>query len=224
MVNKRLKLLAIFAHPDDAELSCGGTIARLNNEGYQIYVLLLTSGKNDVTNRDNARISEALAASQILGYELRIENLKDGFLTFDAKTIKIIDDHINKLSPQIIITHYPQELGQGHQDHLAISSAAVNSALRHNCVKWILYAEPPLLNSDFMPNFFVDITEYIILKKEALAEHKTQQKKSYMKPNIIETKASWWAIQADINYNSNTPKFYEAFLIIKGIFDTKSYL
>lgn len=220
------KVLGVFAHPDDAELTCGGTLARLCDENNcEVFVLILTDGSGTTSVASKPRQDEALEASRVIGYKLETEKVEsDGNLAFNIDLVKIIDRHINRLSPDIVITHYPQDFGVGHQDHLAVSKAVVNSANRHSSVRWILYAEPPVLNSDFSPNYFVNITRQIEKKKEAIQKHKSQSQKIYMQNSIIEARSRWWSIQANPPLDNqgglnNQHEFYEAFIIVKGVFE-----
>jgi LmbE family N-acetylglucosaminyl deacetylase len=222
------KVLGVFAHPDDVELTCSGTLARLCDENNcKVSVLILTDGSGTasvVNTPRQTRQTEALAASRVIGYELKAENVEsDGRLAFNIDLVRIIDRHINRLSPEIVITHYPQDFGIGHQDHLAVSKAVVNSANRNPSVRWILYAEPPVLNSDFSPNYFVNITRQIEKKKEAIQKHKSQSKKMYMQSSIIEARGRWWSIQANPPLDNqgglnSQHEFYEAFIVVKGVF------
>jgi len=221
MGNNNRVVLAVFAHPDDDELTCFGTLARLHHEGFRIYVLELTAGERSTTAKDDLRLVETGAAARLIGYSAIRESLPDGKLKYDIETVSLIEKHIRNLSPQVVITHYPQALGQGHQDHIAVASAVVNAARRSECIEWILYAEPPTQNGDFTPNYFVDVTEYIDLKKQAVGTHKSEMTKPYMRPDMIETRARWWAIQVHPG-DYNRGRFYEAFIVVKGILSQNS--
>jgi len=214
--NNNQVILAVFAHPDDDVLTCYGTLARLHREKHQVYVLVLTAGERSKTSRDDVRIAEAEAAAQLVGYSLINERLLDGKLKYNIDTVALIEKHILRLSPHVVITHYPQEHGQGHQDHVETASAVVNAARRIGHVDWILYAEPPIQSCDFSPSLFVDITEYMDLKKRAISIHRSESTKPYMWPEMAETRARWWAIQADLD-DHNHNRFYEPFVIVKGL-------
>jgi len=133
----------------------------------------------------------------------------------------LIERHIHRLSPQMVITHYPQELGQRHQDHVVTASAVVNAARRNRCVDWILYAEPPTQNWIFVPNLFIDITEYLDIKKNAIRLHRSEGMKPYMHPEIAEIRARWWATQAYTDEGSYQ-RFCEPFVIVRGLFRPSS--
>jgi len=209
-------VLAIFAHPDDDTLTCAGTLAKLKDGCYHVHVLTLTQGEHSKTPIVERRIKEARAVAELIGYSLSYECLPDGWLQSNADTIELIEGYVRDLDPRIVITHYPQSLGNGHQDHVAVASAVVNVARRTNRVDWILYAEPPVQSWGFVPNIFVDITAYMACKQRAIALHQSESDKPYMRPELVEARARWWALQNhpdDFNHN----RFYESFSLIKGL-------
>jgi len=216
IIDTERTVLVVFAHPDDDALSCLGTLARLCDEHYQVYVLVLTAGECSITNCC-VRLMEAEEVAQLVGYTLLKENLPDGNLHYDREIVSLIERHIHRLSPQMVITHDPQELGQGHQDHVVTASAVVNAARRNRCVDWILYAEPPTQNWIFVPNLFIDITEYLDIKKNAIRLHRSERMKPYMHPEIAEIRARWWATQAYTDEGSYQ-RFCEPFVIVRGLF------
>jgi LmbE family N-acetylglucosaminyl deacetylase len=218
MSNKSRTVLAIFAHPDDDALSCLGTIAKFTREQYQVYVLTLTAGERSNTAIGKTRLYEAENVAHLVGYTLLKQELIDGHLAFNTEMVSIIEKYIQQLSPQVVITHYPQNAGYGHQDHDTTASAVVNAARRAQCVDWILYAEPPVQNWGFLPNLYVDITDYMNLKKRAIQLHKSEDAKAYMLPDIAAMRAQWWALQNHPNSYS-TGRYLEPFVLVKGILD-----
>lgn len=208
--------MAVFAHPDDEELACFGTLARLSRLGFRVCVFELSRGERTSSPNLDKRLSDSNAAASLGGYELITESLPDGKIRYDIDTITTIERHIQYLSPSVVITHYPQDLGRGHQDHLVIANATVNAARRNSCVDWILYAEPPTQNWDFYPNIFVDITEFLPLKRRAIELHESELSKPYMHSSIVATRAHWWAIQAHTDaYLAG--RSFEAFVVVKGV-------
>jgi LmbE family N-acetylglucosaminyl deacetylase len=114
-----------------------------------------------------------------------------------------------------VITHYPQPVGEGHQDHFAVSNAVANAVRRNLRVQWFLFAEPPTHTGPFAPNLFVDITPHLALKKQAVALHFSEQGKAYMALENVETRARWWALQSYVEGHKD--KAFEAFQIVKGV-------
>lgn len=216
-------ILAVFAHPDDDALSCMGTLAKFAHENYQVHVLTLTTGTRSNTSVGLVRLSEAQAVAEIVGYTLTQHDLPDGRLTCDIDTVALIEKYIRQLRPQVVITHYPQNAGYGHQDHDMVAAATVNAARRSSCVECILYAEPPVQNWGFLPNFFVDITDYIDLKKHAIALHHSESSKSYMLPDIAAMRASWWALQSHPD-NYCDGRSLEPFIMVKGLLGRDTFI
>jgi|SRR5579872_1169786 len=216
-------ILAVFAHPDDDALTCLGTLAKFAQEQYQVHVLTLTAGDRSNTSVEMIRLAEAQSVAQLVGYSLIQHCLPDGQLRCDIGTISLIEQYIQQLRPQVVITHYPQTSGYGHQDHDTVAAAVVNAARRSSCVECILYAEPPVQNWGFLPNFFVDITDYIGLKKHAIAMHQTERSKAYMLPDIAEMRASWWALQ---NHPENfcDGRYLEPYVLVKGLLGQDTFI
>lgn len=209
-------VLAVFAHPDDAELTCFGTLAKLSAQGAKVHLLDLTDGGSSVSAQSGRRAMEARAAAEVIDASRVTSDWPDGKLNYDNEMVSFIERHIRQLSPDVVITHPPQGMGQGHQDHYAISCATVNAARRSASVNWLLYAEPQTQNSDFIPNFFVDITETIHLKKLALLEYASESSKSFMHDELIDSRGRWWAMQASLDEFIKGHR-YEAFTVIKGV-------
>jgi bacillithiol biosynthesis deacetylase BshB1 len=112
---EKLDLLVIAAHPDDAELGCGGTIARLVQEGRKVGIVDLTQGELGTRGTPELRIQEATEAGNILGIHAR-ENLglRDGrFENSEQDQIAVIRS-IRKYRPDIVITNAPEDR---HPDH-----------------------------------------------------------------------------------------------------------
>lgn len=187
-----MNTLIIAAHPDDEVLGCGGTIARLTKEMKNVYVAILGEG---ITSRYGQReqadqkLIEALGnrsrqVSKLLGVkELFLFNLPDN--RFDMvpllDVIKIIEDMLNKLRPEIIYTHHAGDLNIDH----AITHRAVLTATRpvENCpVKELYTFEVPSstewafsqFKPVFQPNVFVDISATLETKIQAMQIYESE--------------------------------------------------
>ncbi|BCL84226.1 PIG-L family deacetylase [Ktedonobacteria bacterium brp13] len=215
-MNSNRTVLAVFAHPDDDALACLGTIARFTHADYQVYVLTLTAGERSNTAIGRTRLYEAENVAQLVGYTLLKDDLTDGHLTFNTEMVSLVEKYVKQLSPQVVITHYPQNFGYGHQDHDSTAAAVINAARRAPCVDWILYAEPPVQDWGFLPNLYVDITRYMDLKKQAIRLHESEGSKSYMLPDIATMRAQWWALQNHPDTYSNG-RYLEPFVLVKGL-------
>lgn len=142
-----LKLMGVFAHPDDESLGCGGTLARYAAEGVEVSVVTATHGQRGrcrgiapgadghpgAAEMSRMREAELKAAAAVLGVrDLSMLGYPDGDLDrvdpFEA--VARIASHVRRVRPQVVITFAP-EGGYGHPDHIAIcqfASAAVVAA------------------------------------------------------------------------------------------------
>ena len=129
------RVLVIAAHPDDEVLGCGATIARLTQEGHEVYIAILGEG---ITSRYQQReqadrsLVEALHArgrqvAELLGVrDLFLYNLPDN--RFDTvpllDVVKIIEELIERLKPEVIYTHHGGDLNIDHVvTHRAVLTA-----------------------------------------------------------------------------------------------------
>lgn len=180
MKTTKLDILAIGAHPDDVELGCGGTVAKMVAEGKKVGILDLTRGELGTRGTAEKRKNEAAAAAEILGVEFR-ENLgfKDGFFVNDEKHQLKLIEVIRKYRPEIILCN---AVDDRHIDHGKgadlVESACFLSGLRKietgqeawrpkhifHYIQWY-----PLT-----PDFVMDISGYLEKKKEAVFAFKTQ--------------------------------------------------
>jgi len=222
------KILIVAAHPDDEVLGCFGTVARLIKEGYEAYTLILGEGK---TSRDEQRVledrkediallnNEIEDANYIIGIKkVFIESFPDN--RFDSvdllDIVKVISQVKEELNPDIIFTHYENDLNIDHQ----ITYKAVITATRpmhDECVKEIYSFE--ILSStewnyplSFSPDTYFDISETIKLKLEAMKKY-TSELCVYPHPRSldgIELNAKYQGMRVGKNY-------VEAFKTIRSL-------
>jgi bacillithiol biosynthesis deacetylase BshB1 len=167
-MNDEIKLdaLAVGAHPDDAELGCGGTIIKLISLGYRIGVLDMSRGEMGTRGTAEIRATEAAAAAKAMGLAVR-DNLElpDGhiWLTEEARVRMV--RKIRKYTPRLILTHYWED---PHPDHVHTCQITREAAHLAGLVKY----DPeqgqgrfrPQAVAHFMmpryvaPSFVVDIT------------------------------------------------------------------
>ena len=136
-----LRLLCVFAHPDDESLGTGGTLAKYSSEGVETFVVTATRGERgrfgtveprpglDVVGK--AREAELRAAASVLGVrEVSFLNYVDGDLDQapPGEAIARIVWHIRRIRPHVVITFAPDG-GYGHPDHIAISQFAAAAAV-----------------------------------------------------------------------------------------------
>lgn len=191
--NKRI--LAIFAHPDDMELMCAGTLARLAAKGYQITSMTLTPG--DCSSRtlptdeiSDIRQKECQNSVKIIkGEYLCLPGGRDGAINLDADTRKKITDYLRRIDPFIVFTHPP---GDPMLDH-DVTSALVRDACFHASIPnyrtinqratqtgipYLYYVDTleglDLYGSPVPVEIYVDITEVFANKQKMFSCHQSQ--------------------------------------------------
>jgi N-acetylglucosamine malate deacetylase 1 len=178
----RLDLLAIAAHPDDAELTCGGTLAMAVRQGYRVGILDLVAGETGTSGSAALRGREAARAAKALGIHAR-ENagLHDAHLHNTDESRRTVVQWIRRLRPRTVILPFP--VGR-HPDHRVASELsrdacylaglkrydATGRAHRpHKILYALAYREDPV-----KPTFVVDITAAFAAKMRALHCYKSQ--------------------------------------------------
>ena len=215
------KLLLIMAHPDDAEMCCFGTIKKYCNKGYTCYIVIATDGENGTNQGNKAfdRIQETHNAFQDLPVHIERLGFQDGFVSYDLNLMNSICTTIKEINPEIIITHYPDEIGSEHQDHIAIGKAVTNCVFKYtSCTETFLYTEPLFSYwSSFRGNYFVDITPHYCDKINSLKLHQSQNNKFYMTEEFQNYRMS--KIRSCINAcEINDNRKYEIFQMLFGIY------
>jgi len=188
------KTLIIAAHPDDEILGCGGTIARLSKEGHDVFVAILGEGitsrymKREQTDQgvikdlqtQSRQVSKLLGVKELFMYDLP-DNRFDTVPLLDI--VKILEKLIQDLNPAAIYTHYKGDLNIDHN----ITFRAVMTAARplKGCsVREIRAFEIASstewsfgqLDRPFTPNLFVDISETLNQKIEAMQIYENESR------------------------------------------------
>ena len=153
------KILCLGAHCDDIEIGCGGTILKLleTHRDVIVYWIVFSS---DQRRTDEARQSAKLFLAEAGSKQVRIQNFRNSFFPYVGAEIKeFVEQLKQEFSPDLIFTHYRNDL---HQDHRVISE------LTWNCFRdqLILEYEIPKYDGDLgSPNLFVHLDESIRKKK-----------------------------------------------------------
>lgn len=177
-----LDLLAIFAHPDDAELLCGGALIRSADRGERTGVVDLTRGEMGSRGTPELRAREAAAAAEVLGLaERRNAGLTDAHLQNTSEARAIVAGLLRELRPRVVVTHWP--VGR-HPDHRVASElvrdACYLSGLRNfeapgdpfRPLK-LVYATAFREDAD-PPSFVIEVTEQIDRKIAAIECYASQ--------------------------------------------------
>jgi LmbE family N-acetylglucosaminyl deacetylase len=188
------RVLAVYAHPDDPDVSCGGTLARWAREGAEVHVVICTSG--DKGTRDptvspaalaELRVEETRRAAEVIGLsgQHRLGH-PDGELTDDQSLRAQLVALVRTIKPSTVLCPDPTAVFFGqdyfnHRDHRIVGFAALDAlspaaGLPH----YFPQAGPPhrvdvaLLSGTLEPNVWVDITATIDEKVAAVSCHRSQ--------------------------------------------------
>ena len=191
-------VLALCAHPDDAEFRCGGTLLRLAGLGWAVHVATLSSG--DCGSAEEApgviaarRVAEGHAAAQQLGGTFQCLGGQD-LQVYDDQTMRAAAVALlRRVNPDIVLTHYPVDYMPDHEAASAVARVAVFTAPIPNYVVGPAASEPamsrmahlyyfgsPMGGVDYFgapvrPSFLVEITAQAEAKAAALACHASQR-------------------------------------------------
>jgi LmbE family N-acetylglucosaminyl deacetylase len=190
--SKHLRVLVVGAHPDDIEIACGGTLAKLHDEGHTIWGLVVTRG--EMGGDPESRQREAIMGAKFLGLdEMRILDYPDTRLSgFTLEIAKEIESVIQELHPDVIFTHSGHDL---HQDHQSVHDATLRASRNLNT---ILCYESPSTTQAFQPNFFIDIQGYEDIKIDGIREHRGQRTRSYTQSDRVDGIALFRGSQAKL--------------------------
>jgi bacillithiol biosynthesis deacetylase BshB1 len=180
-----LDVLVFAAHPDDAELSMGGTIARFTSNGLKVGVVDLTKAELSTRGNVNTRAKETAAATKILKLKAR-ENLgiKDGAISISMDNLKKVVSKIRKYKPSIVFAPY---LNDRHPDHIDVSNLIKRAVFSSGLEKFktalsgksqseyrpkkIFYYMQTYI---FEPTFIVDISQHFQTKMKSCKAFKSQ--------------------------------------------------
>ncbi|MFZ9283369.1 MAG: PIG-L deacetylase family protein [Candidatus Nanopelagicales bacterium] len=217
MIERPGSVLIITAHPDDLDFGAGGTIPKLRELGTKISYCICTDGHQggedpsvSRTEMRKIRRAEQIAAGKVLGVtDITFLGLDDGHLFPTLELRKAIVAQIRRVKPEVIITQSPERnwerVFSSHPDHMAVGEATMQ-AIYPDARN--LFAFPDLLDAGLepwtvseawimahpTPNTFVDITDTINLKIDALRAHVSQ---TTQMPDLAERITSWGSMAAE---------------------------
>jgi len=188
-------VLVVAAHPDDEVLGCGGTMARLANEGREVRIAILAEGMTsrypqrenaDQKHLDHLHGNARQAAHEVGAKEVLLTKLPDNRLDTVPllDVVKIVEELIAKFDPAVIYTHHPGDLNVDHgvvyRAVLTASRPLPGQRVREiyafevaSSTEWAFQRLEP----SFRPNVFVDISSTLENKVAALACYDTETRK-----------------------------------------------
>jgi N-acetylglucosamine malate deacetylase 1 len=179
-MNETVDIIFFGAHPDDVELSCGGTVAKCVKDGLRAGIIDLTRGEMGTRGTPQTRKREAANAAKALGATFRTQlDFQDGNLQTGREQELEIIEQLRRWRPSLVVAPYPDDR---HPDHTRtgriVTEASFYAGLKS--LETGLPAHRPqtvlyyLQNYMFPPSFVVDVTKHWKTKMRAVAAFKSQ--------------------------------------------------
>jgi len=163
MKKDNTKVLIIVAHPDDAEISMGMRIYDYVQSGCEVFVHSLSMGGKKDNNQKlkNIRVKETQEASNILGiHSYTFSDFSDTL--FEENRVKIrteVEKLVAKIQPDIVYTHYSNDLNQDHRQLHHATMIAFRPKHGQTCKEIYCYQVPSYGATNFHPNYYVELTQ-----------------------------------------------------------------
>ncbi|MCL5005555.1 MAG: PIG-L family deacetylase [Acidobacteria bacterium] len=196
MVNS-ISVLALFAHPDDAEFLCSGTLAHLAAGGARVHIATMSAGDCGSTTLPASKIAgirqrEAREAASLIGARYHCLKGKDLLIFYDRVHLNKVMELVRQVCPSIVFTHSPSDYMVDHETVSRLAQTACFGAMAPNYktgirrpapalsdVPHLYYADAfgrrDILGNKIASGLYVDISKTLERKEQMLACHKSQQ-------------------------------------------------
>lgn len=187
------RILALGAHPDDLELGCGATLAKLIKRGATVRAVVFSRGRVGASSAFD-RAAETRTALASLGVEdVHIHDFPDTRLHERLNDlIEAIEVHVRETTPDRVYTMFKDDR---HQDHRAVYQASAVACRR---APQILAYETPSSYPNFVPTVFERVDDFMELKVEALKLHQSQAERQYMNEDMVRSAAHFRGVQVEL--------------------------
>jgi len=176
-----LYAIAFGAHPDDVEMSCGGTLSLLYRNGKPFGIVDFTRGEMGTRGNATIRAQEAKEAAKILGADVRLNlGIGDSDIEINRKNLLKVVEVIRKYRPEIVFAPYREERHPDHVHvHKLVDEAIFYSGLRKLSTGKLQPHRPRrafyyMQHRQFLPTVYVDISNDFDTKVLAIKAHKSQ--------------------------------------------------
>lgn len=181
------KVLVVAVHPDDETLGCAGTLLKHRMQGDEIFWLIITNISEEL-GFEQWRVQQRQVEINLVAEMYQFTDVhKLDFPTTRLETVdksvlvKRVGEIINLVKPAVVYLPHP---GDAHSEHKAVFDAVFSctKSFRYPFVKKVLVMETlsetefgaPFVNSPFVPNYFVDISDFVQQKVEIMKIYKSE--------------------------------------------------
>jgi N-acetylglucosamine malate deacetylase 1 len=184
------RVMAVVAHPDNAEILCAGTLARAKADGAAVGICVLCQGDKGqptppVADLAEVRRAEMQDAAALLGAEVLFGGFFDGELFDGPQQRRKVVELLRDFRPTLVLAHAPEDYHPDYRAASALAEAAswyaASGGYRATTpavmVPPALWWLDTIYQSDFVPGFFVDISDHLELKQRMLACHQSQMRR-----------------------------------------------
>lgn len=205
-------VLIVGAHFDDSELGVGGTAAKLVKQGCMVFKITLTDNVTDFSHRNisvgylSSKQQSHLAAETLGIQEIEFDPVECSKLVYSKELMQRIEKIIFEYKIDTIFMHFSSDM---NRDHIEANKLCLTAA-RHCANIFEYQSNGYILDNAFYPTFFINISEYVTLKKEALSKYGSEHDRlNRLFETIIEKNHTW-------GY-ANEVAYAEGFRVIKMI-------
>jgi LmbE family N-acetylglucosaminyl deacetylase len=196
-MSQPLRVLALFAHPDDAEFLCAGMLSLLADRGAVIHIATMTAGDCGSTilppqKISRLRVKEARRAASVLGAQYTCLKEKDLLVFYDRPRLSKVMELVRRLDPSLVFTHSPSDYMLDHETTSRLCQTACFGGMAPNfrtgarnpakplrAIPHLYYTQPTgsadILGKEIIPSLCVNIEETLGRKEQMLACHESQQ-------------------------------------------------
>jgi LmbE family N-acetylglucosaminyl deacetylase len=185
--------LGIFAHPDDAEFLCTGTLSLLNKAGWSIHIATMTPGDKGTTELSREEISkirkaEASKSAEFLNGQYHCLEFDDIYILYNREAINRTTQLIREIHPVIVFTCSPNDYMIDHEiTSLIVQTACFSTGIKNmeiseepfEPIPYLYYCDPVEGKDKFgnfiQPAIYVDIENELDVKEKMLACHASQR-------------------------------------------------
>lgn len=186
-------VMGIFAHPDDAELMCAGTLSLFSKAGWNVHIVTMAPGDKGTAELTREEIStirknEAASSALLIGATYHCLEFEDLYITYDRESLNRTTGVIRSAQPSIVFTASPSDYMPDHEITSTIVQAACFASGVKNLevdmppfepVPWLYYCDPmegkDIFGKPVIPSIYVDISGEIGIKEKMLSCHASQR-------------------------------------------------